>query len=96
LIDGRLTLPQAVAQFRDIDAEVSDKARHWRLPLYTEEEWPYRLVISYVQTELAGVRRAPEQAQEWVARLEAELREHLRHASPRLHRGPEPAGRPDR
>jgi hypothetical protein len=38
LIDGRLTLPQAVAQFRDIDAEVSDKARHWRLPLYTEEE----------------------------------------------------------
>ena len=74
LIDGRLTLRQAAAQFRDIDADVSAKARGWRPPEYTEEEWPYRQVISYVDAELAGPRRAPALAQEWVARLEAELR----------------------
>jgi hypothetical protein len=74
LIDGRLTLRQAAAQFRDIDADLPDKARRWRPPEYTEEEWPYRQVISYVDAELAGPRGAPALAQEWVARLEAELR----------------------
>ena len=89
VLGGRLTLRQAAAQFRDIDAEVSDKAKDWRPPEYTEEEWTYRQVISYVDAELAGPRRAPALAQEWVARLEAELREHLR-------RGREPTGGPDR
>jgi hypothetical protein len=75
LLDGRLTLRQAAAQFRDIDAGVSAKARRWRPPEYTAEEWTYRQVISYVDAELAGPRRAPALAQEWVARLEAEMRE---------------------
>jgi hypothetical protein len=74
LIDGRLTLRQAAAQFRDLDADSPDKARHWRPPEYTEEEWPYRQVIAYVRAEFEANRRAPAQAQEWVARLEAELR----------------------
>jgi len=56
-----------------------DKVRRWRPPEYTEEEWPYRQVISYVRVELATHRGAPTQAQEWASRLEAELREHLRH-----------------
>jgi serine/threonine protein kinase len=75
LLGGRLTLRQAAARFRDIDADVSAKARRWRPPEYTEEEWTYRQVISYVDAELAGPRRTPALAQEWVARLEAELRE---------------------
>jgi hypothetical protein len=96
LIDGRLTFQQAAAQFQAINAGVGDQARRWRLPEYTEEEWPYRQVISAVRAELATNRGAPAQAEAWVARLEAELREHLRHASaPRLHPGREPAGEPD-
>ena len=79
LLDGRLTLRQAAAQFRDIDADLPDKARRWRPPEYTEEEWLYRRVIASVHTEFAHRRRAPAQAEEWVCRLEAELREHLRH-----------------
>jgi hypothetical protein len=78
LLDGRLTLHQAAAQFRDINAAGPDKAQSWRPPRYTEEEWLYRQVIVYVHVELADHRRAPAQAAEWVARLEAELREHLR------------------
>jgi hypothetical protein len=79
LIDGRLTLQQAAAQFQVIDAGVGDQARRWRPPEYTEEEWPYRQVISSVRAEFEVNRRAPAQAEAWVCRLEAELREHLRH-----------------
>jgi hypothetical protein len=79
LIDGRLTLTQAAAHFRDIDAELPDETRRrWRWPQYTEEEWPYRQVINAVRVEFASNRRAPAQADEWGARLEAELRQHLR------------------
>jgi hypothetical protein len=91
LLDGRLTLRQAAAQFRDIDADLPDTARRWRPSEYTAEEWPYRQVISYVHTELVAHRRAPAQAHEWVARLEAELREHLRpKGAPGLHPDREP------
>jgi hypothetical protein len=74
LIDGRLTLRQAAAQFRDIDADSPDTARRWRPSEYTAEEWPYRRVIAYVRAEFEATRRAPAQAEAWVARLEAELR----------------------
>jgi hypothetical protein len=97
LIDGRLTLRQAGARFRDIDADLPNEARSWRSPRYTEEEWPYRQVISYVDAELKWHRRAPAQAVEWVTRLEAELREQLRHAgAPRPHPDRETAGGPER
>jgi hypothetical protein len=56
LLDGRLTLRQAAAQFRDIDADLPDKTRGWRPSEYTAEEWPYRQVIAYVRAEfVAGV-----------------------------------------
>jgi hypothetical protein len=74
LLDGRLTLRQAAAQFRDLDADLPDKARRWRPSKYSEEEWPSRQVMAYVQAEFEANRRAPARAQEWVARLEAELR----------------------
>jgi hypothetical protein len=78
LLDGRLTLRQAAARFRALDAELPYEARGWRPSQYTEEEWPYCQVISYVHTELVAHRRAPAQAEAWVARLEAEMREQLR------------------
>jgi hypothetical protein len=97
LIDGRLTLRQAAAQFRDINADSPDTARHWRQSEYTAEEWPYRQVIAFVQVEFEVNRRAPAQAQAWVARLEAEMREHLRRDSgPRLQPRPGATGRPGR
>jgi hypothetical protein len=98
LIDGRLTLRQAAAHFRDIDAELPEATRRrWRPPQYTEAEWPYRQVLNAVQVEFTGNRRAPAQAEEWVARLEAELREYLRqNAAPRLHRGQARTGGPAR
>jgi hypothetical protein len=97
LLDGRLTLLQAAAQFRDINAGLPDGPRRLPPPQYTEEEWVCRQVISYIDAELRFHRRAPAQAEEWVSRLEAELREHLRHAgASRLHWGRESAGRPDR
>ena len=73
LLDGRLTLRQAAARFLDIDAGRSAKARGWRPPQWTEEEWVYRQVISYVQVAVEANRRPPAQSQEWVSRLEAEL-----------------------
>jgi hypothetical protein len=78
LIDGHLTFQQAAAQFQAINAGLPDKGRRWRPLLYTEEEWPYRQVIFFVHYELTYHRRAPAQAEVWVARLEAELREYLR------------------
>jgi hypothetical protein len=78
LLDGRLTFPQAAARFRDLSADLPDRGQNGRPPWYTEEEWLYRQVIVYVHVELAAHRRAPAQAEEWISRLEAELREHLR------------------
>jgi len=96
LLDGRLTLRQAAARFREIDVGRSAQAQAWALPGWTEEEWACRQVISYVDSELAIKRRNPALAKEWVARLEAELRGHLRHAgAPRLHPDREPQGEPD-
>ena len=77
LIDGRLTLRQAAAQFRDIDVGIPLKAQAQRPPQYSEEEWACRQVIAFVHGELAGNRQAPAQAEEWVARLEAEFQENL-------------------
>jgi hypothetical protein len=89
LVDGRMTLPQAAACFLEIDADLPDEARGWRPAAWTEEEWTYRQVISFVHTEVALNRRDPAKAQEWVTRLVAEMREHQRHDSaPRLQRGP--------
>ena len=51
LLDGRLTFRQAAARFRDIDAELPYEARGRRPPQYSEEEWPYRQVISYVRAD---------------------------------------------
>jgi hypothetical protein len=97
LIDGRLTLRQAAARFRDINADLPDEAQSWRPPRYTEGEWPYRQVISAVHTEFAHRRQAPAQAEAWVGRLEAELRGQRRpKGAPRLHPDREPAGEPDR
>jgi hypothetical protein len=97
LLDGRLTFRQAAARFRDIDAELPDEARRRRPPQYTEEEWPYRQVLSYVHTELVTRRGAPAEAEAWVARLEAELREYLRqNAAARLRRGQARTGGPAR
>jgi hypothetical protein len=96
LLDGRLTLRQAAARFRDIDAELPYEARGRRPPQYTEEEWPYRQVLSYVHTELVARRGAPAQAEAWVARLEAEMRGHLRgDAASRSQQAPT-GGRPKR
>jgi hypothetical protein len=79
LLEGRLTLAQAAARFRDMDADLPEEARRWRPPWYTEEEWSYRQVVSFVRAELAARRRPPAEAEAWVSRLEAELEEHLRH-----------------
>jgi hypothetical protein len=79
LIDGRLTLRKAAAQFRDIDVGIPLKAQAQRPPQYSEEEWACCQVIAFVHGELASIRQAPAQAEEWVARLEMELQEHLRH-----------------
>jgi hypothetical protein len=97
LLDGQLTLRQAAAQFQDIDATRPAGAPTWRSPQYTEEEWPYRQVLNAVHVELANIRREPARADEWVARLEGELAEHLSNGgASRLHRGQVSAGRPDR
>ena len=53
------------------------QARRWRPPEYTEEEWPYRQVLSYVHTELVAHQGAPAEAEAWVAWPKAELREQL-------------------
>jgi hypothetical protein len=79
LIDGQPTFHQAAAGFRDINANLPDKVRRRRPPRYTEEEWAYRQVIQYVWVEFRENRHAPAQADEWVARLEAELQEQFRH-----------------
>jgi hypothetical protein len=89
LLEGRLTLRQAAAQFRDIDVGIPLKAQAQRPPQFNEEKWACRQVIAFVHGELAGIRQAPAQAQEWVARLEAELREHLKPGG-----APPPAGGP--
>src|SRR5262249_34016381 len=73
LLDGRLTLRQPTARFRDIDADRPDRARHWRPPQWTDDAGAYRQVSAFVVGELAGRRQAPALAQEWVSRLEAEL-----------------------
>jgi hypothetical protein len=73
LLDGRLTLRQAAARFREIDADRPAKARGWRSPERTEEEGACLQVISYVDSEFAIRRRAPALAKAWVSRLEAEL-----------------------
>jgi hypothetical protein len=97
LIEGRLTLRQAAARFRDIDADLPPTGQPPRPPGYSEEEWSCRQVITYVEGEFVVNRRAPALAQEWVARLEAELREQLRHAgAPRPHPDRETAGEPER
>jgi hypothetical protein len=97
LLDGRLTFQQAAAEFRHIDADRPAGVAARRPPQCTEAEWPYRQVISAVRVELADIRREPEQAEAWVARLEAELAEHLPNGgASRLHRGQVSAGRPDR
>jgi hypothetical protein len=71
-LDGRRSLRQAATPFRDLDADWPDTARRGRPPWETEEEWPYRQVLAFVQAEWAIERRAPAPAPAWVARLEAE------------------------
>jgi hypothetical protein len=97
LTDGRLTLRQAAAHFREIDGNAPAQARGLRPPCCaTEEEWACQQVIIYVHVEFALKRRAPAQAAEWVRRLEAELWGHRRpRGAPRLHPDREPAGEPD-
>jgi hypothetical protein len=82
LLDGRLTLLQAATRFRAIDIDLRGKVRRWHPPEYSEEEWACRQVIAFAQVELAEHRRAPAQAEEWVRRLEVELREHRRMVEP--------------
>jgi hypothetical protein len=89
LLKGRLTLREAAARFRDIDVGIPLKAQAQRPPQYSEEEWACRQVIAFVHGELAGNRQAPAQAEEWVARLEAEYQKHFRHGI-----GPPPAPSP--
>jgi hypothetical protein len=79
VIDGRLTLLEAAAKFRAINAS-SPRAEHW-LTSYQYPDQPYdlalcRSVIERVELQLhaqsSGQREGP------VARLETELAEHLR------------------
>ena len=89
LIDVCLTLRKAAAQFRDLDVGLPLKAQAQRPPQYSEEEWACRQVIAFVHGELAGIRQAPAQAEERVARLEAEFQEQFRHdVGPPPARGP--------
>jgi hypothetical protein len=77
LVERRLTLPEAAARFRDLNAKACS-AGHVRLffPGRTEEESICRHLIFWAQCELES--DAPSVAQEVAARLEAELNEHLR------------------
>jgi hypothetical protein len=79
LLEGRLTLREAAARFRDIDVGIPLKAQPQRPPQYREEEWACRQVIAYVHDELAGIRQAPAQVEVWVTRLEVEFQKHFRH-----------------
>jgi hypothetical protein len=65
LLDGRLTLRQAAAHFREIDSNAPAQVRGLRPPYRaTEEEWACQQVIIYVHVEFALKRRAPAQAVE--------------------------------
>ena len=77
LLAGRLTLLEAAANFRDLDADLSE-ARDRLVQQY--QGVPYevalcRQVIEYARGELR--LRAPEQVESVVARLEAELQARL-------------------
>jgi hypothetical protein len=80
LVAGHLTLLEAAARFRTINAghPHGEKFSHCSFPGGTYEEWLCRQVISYVHSEFLIRRKAPAQAAAWEARLEAELRECLR------------------
>jgi hypothetical protein len=97
LFDGRLTLRQATAHFREIGSTAPPQVRDLRPPYCaTEEKWACQQVIIYVHAELALKRWAPAQAAEWVCRLEAELWGPRRpEGAPRLYPDREPAGEPD-
>jgi hypothetical protein len=79
VIDGRLTLFEAAARFRTIN-ESNTQAVHW-LTSYPYRNQPYELalcrsVIRRVEVELRSRGSGPED--DTVARLEAELAEHLK------------------
>jgi hypothetical protein len=73
LIEGRLTLRQAAARFREIDAELPPAGPPRRPPECGEEEWAYRQVITIVEGKFVA-KGLCAQAEAWVARLEAEFR----------------------
>jgi hypothetical protein len=78
VIAGRLTLLEAAAQFRDLDARWPS-AKHWleqRFPSMSFELALCRRIIEQVRDELR--LRAPDQVKCVVSRLEEELAEHLR------------------
>jgi hypothetical protein len=75
VIAGRLTLLEAAARFRDLNAETPAFEDCNRIyPGNSPEERFCRLVIDQVESEM---EEEPEQAAELRRRLEAELRQHL-------------------
>lgn len=76
LIAGELTLPEAAARFRCVNARFQGRdyfrERH---PSVSAEEAACRQVIAWVEVELR--QTAPARAEETVRRLEAELEGHL-------------------
>jgi hypothetical protein len=78
VIEGRLTLLEAAACFRDLRAsEPPDQRKVARraFPAQSEQEWLCRLVIRFVKVMLQDKPGVPASL---AARLEEELRQHLR------------------
>jgi hypothetical protein len=85
LLDGRLTLFQAAARFRELEALTSEYIYYPRTlyPGATDEERLCRQVIVWAHNEAMCI--TPSQAASLVERLEAELHEHIcQHGTVRL------------
>jgi hypothetical protein len=85
--EGRLTLPDAAARFRDLDRQPPpfywDQFRH-EYPGRSDEERHCREVISYVR----ALQDGPDRGAAVAARLEAELRDLLDRGDLRLPKAP--------
>jgi hypothetical protein len=84
LIAGRITLFEAAARYRDLDAGQANSRTRLRAsyPGSSDEERICRSLIAHVKHTLEGQRKDPNPV---VASLEAELHEHLqRHGTVRL------------
>jgi hypothetical protein len=77
VIAGRLTLLEAAAEFRDLNAQIP-QAKHWLAHQYPDQPYELALCRSIIRRVGLELRpRMPEQAEILIARLEAELAEHI-------------------